>query len=456
MTSVAIGLLAVSCGVVMLVQTRRDATAILTLYLLSLWLIPAQLVFPVAGAIGTPAITVAVGCALWWSLCRLLPDQGIAEGAQPLRFAVLAFGWWMLLAYALAFTRLLTDLEASGADRAAIALIGSCGVALLGADGIASRARLDVLLRRFVVVAVVVASIGIAQSTTNFDPIQYVRVPGLVLNAELQTSELRSDLRRPYSTTLHPIEFSVVCAMALPVALHFARYAPKRRGAGRSPVNWWIAVIIIAAGVPMAVSRSGLLGLLVGLAVTSIAWDWRRRLNVAVAGVFLMAAMRVAVPGLLGTLRSLVVQAEHDPSVQGRLEDLARVRGYIGEAPLFGRGLGTFNPSDYFFLDNQLYGAAIMAGLIGMLVLLFLVAMAGVVSARAVRGMDEETRSLGFSIAGSVAVAAASMMAFDGGFAFPIFNGTLFLLIGCAGALWRLTLPPRAPHILDRLKRETI
>lgn len=208
-----------------------------------------------------------------------------------------------------------------------------------------------------------------------------------------------------------------------------------------------LPVFLIATAVPMTVSRSGVLGLVVGMGVASIAWDWRRRLNVAVAGVFFLMAMRLVVPGLLGTLRSLIVGAENDPSVQGRLADLVFVRQYVAETPVLGRGPGTFNPIQYFFLDNQLYGTWISSGFIGLLALLVLVATGIVVSARAGKHLDDESRSLGYAVAASIAVAGVSMATFDGE-AFHIYNGTLFVLLGSAGAFWRLTIGHRRQFVL--------
>lgn len=436
-----IGLLGAACASVVLLNSRRDVVTVLTVYIALLWLLPAQLILPGLSAIGYPAMVVALGCAGWWAIARAVPGMsGMPVGSQPVRSVLFTYGWWVLLTYAFTFLRPLTTIEANGADRAIIALCGLIGVALLAGDGIESVDRLEVLMQRLVTMASVVALIGIVQFATDFDPVAYVRLPGLEVNQPLIAEGSRSFFDRPYATTLHPIEFSVICAMVLPLAFHYAlhrRSDHTRRSSGIA----WLHVVLIASAIPMSVSRSGVLGVAVGMVVLSVVWNWRVRIKVAVGSLFFLIAMRAAVPGLLGTLRSMIVGASDDPSIQGRLRDVDMVRRYISESPIVGRGPGTFNPTDYFFLDNQYYGAALETGLPGLLLLLLVVAIGVTACIRSVaQERDDRKRSLGFAIAAGISVGGVSMVAFDG-FAFPIFIGTFFLMIGCGGCLWRLLQP---------------
>jgi hypothetical protein len=412
----------------------RDAVAVLSLFLAALFLLPARLVVPALGGIGTPARLLALGLAAWWVSGRLVPTFGLARGPQPVRTGIFVYGWWTLLTYALAYRRPLSDLEASGSDRAVITLIAMCGLALFVADGIGSRARLDVLVRRVVLFTTVMAAIGVVQFLTPIDPVQYIRLPGLVENREIVSVGARSIFDRPYSTALHPIEFGVVLAMVFPLALHRAMSAVRGRGWARQ----WLSVLLIAAAIPMTLSRSAILGVAAGLVVLALSWSWPRRANVAVAILVFTGLMRVAVPGLVGTLRNLFLKAENDPSIQGRLSDIGLVKKLLSEFPWFGMGHGTYDLGVYGVLDNQYFSTAVQSGVIGVVTLLFLLAVAGVAARRAVRRpRAPDGPQLGQALLASIVVAAVAMATFDG-FAFRIFTGLLFLLLGCCGALWRL------------------
>lgn len=425
------------CGVLAFLHSRRDAVALLSLHTAVLWLIPGRLVIRGMGAVGTPAIMVGLICCTWWLVSRALATRELSTGPQPVRIAVLWYGWWFMLTYAVAFLRPLSGVASRGADRAVIALIALTGVTLLAADGIDSIPRLERLLRRVVVFASIVAAIGIIQFSTDFDPVAYISVPGLQLNSEIIAEEARSLFDRPFSTTLHPIEFSVVCAMTLPLALHFAMNNDGTRG----KLSVWAPVILLSAAIPTAVSRSGLLAVVTGLAVAALAWSPRRRLNVAIGGLLFAIAMRAAVPGLLGTLSSLILGAEDDPSIQGRLQDTIVVKRLLSESWVFGLGPGVLDPEEYFFLDNQLYGTALSSGLVGLVLLLFCIVVGVITATSRMRYSPPPLRNLGYAVAGAIAAAGVTMMTFDS-LSFPVFAGYFFLLIGCAGCLWRLAGDP--------------
>lgn len=415
-------------------RSRRDPAAVLSLFGLVLLLIPARLVFPGVGGIGTPANLIALTCLAWWIAAFIVPSLGRATGPQPVRPALLFFVVTTLLSYAFAFHRPLTDLEVSGADRSLIALAALLGVALIAADGLQSRERLDALLRRLLILGSVVALIGVGQFLLRVEITPSIKPPGLVENSEIFTAKSRSLFQRPYSTTLHPIEFSVVMAALLPLAVHYALISRTQFQTLRN----WMVVGLLAGATAMGVSRSGILGLAVGIGTLSLGWDWRRRLNAAVVALLFMGAMKVAVPGLIGTLRNLILNASDDPSIQGRLEDIALVKAYLSETPVLGRGTGTFNGEEYFVLDNEYYKTLMENGLLGLLALLLLLLTACIAARRAASRYEQaEDKHLGQALLASILTFGVTMATFDG-LSYPMFSGVLFLLIGSAGAYWRL------------------
>ena len=81
------------------------------------------------------------------------------------------------------------------------------------------------VLRTLVVAVAVMAVVGLLQFRSGIDLAELVnRIPGLHENADLVSIQDREGFRRPAGTATHPIEFGCVIAMALPLALHLARF----------------------------------------------------------------------------------------------------------------------------------------------------------------------------------------------------------------------------------------
>lgn len=414
--------------------TRCDPVTLLSIYLMMLVLIPARFIFGPLGAVGTPGVLVGLVAAGWWCVSRLMPSLATSvPGVQPVRTTILGFAWVMVLTYGFAFTRALTSIESGGADRAIIALAALCGTTLLACDGIESHEQLERLLRRLVIAAVILAAFGILQFTTGVDPAQLLRLPGLGQSGELRSIQEGGAVRRVASTALHPIEFGVVLILALPFALHYAFHAPAVRRKRE-----WAKVMIIGVAVPMSVSRSAVLGVVVVMLFLMRGWSWRRRFNIGASVMMLLAGMHAVIPGLLGTIKSLILNAGSDPSVQGRTDDYGPLFALWRKTPWLGRGLGTFDPGENRYLDNQYLGSLIDTGVIGLaaLIVLLLVVMGCARGARR-RSSDTQTRDLASAMLASIAAAAVTFATFDA-LAFPMNAGVLFLLFGCVGTLWRL------------------
>lgn len=429
---VALGVL--FCVAVLLVRSRRDAVAFLTLFAVVLMLIPARLVLPGIGGVGTPANVVGLGLLIWWVAGTMVPAFGTARGHNPVRLGLVVYVGVVLLSYALAPMRPLTDLETSGSDRELIALLAMLGVALFALDGLETSGGLFRLTDRVIALGAVVAGIGMVQFFFQLDLLQYARPPGLVENSQVFAVKARSLFARPYSTTLHPIEFAVVLSMLFPLALTRAL-----ANAGR-PHNWWrfAAAGTLALSTMMAVSRSGILGLAAAGLVLAVGWSWRARLNAFVGAVIFLGLVRAAVPGLVGTLRNLFLNFDNDPSIQGRLDDVAEVRRIFPEHWLVGRGYGTWNVGEYFVLDNEYYRTLLTTGLLGVLGLFVLLGSIVAALVRVIRTTpDPAHRQLGYGLLAAVAVQASTMATFDA-LAYPMFTGLLFLTAGLAGALWRI------------------
>lgn len=421
------------------VVRRVDSVAVLSLFLVLLIGIPAQLVFAPLGAAGTPAQMLAMGVLVWW-VARRLAQLPARRAPQPVRRALLVFALALLGSYFAAATRPIDELELRAADRGLLSLCAWAGIVLATTDGIADRLRLDLLLRRLVTAVGALAALGVVQFFTGLDVARYLQIPGLVANTSYAEVLARADFRRPAGTATHPIEFGVVLAIVLPLALHYALHGESKR--------WrrWLPVVLIATALPISISRSAIVGAVVVLVFLLPTWPvgLRRRAYVALVG--LIGAVYLAVPGLLGTLRNLFtgLLGGGDSSTQSRTNSYTVAVHYIAERPILGRGVGTFLPS-YQILDNQYLITTIEAGLIGSLALFGLL-FTGVLTARGIRrrSADPAARSLAQSLAAAIAVALVAFGTFDA-LSFPMAAGTTFFVLGCIGALWRLevVLPGR-------------
>lgn len=424
----------------MTAESRADAVTILSVALALLIGVPAILVFAPLGASGSPGTLIGLLALFWWATARFVPSLNLDSGVQPIRIAILLLTMAILLSYSAAFTRVIAPVEARAADRGLISLAGWAGLALLTADGVRSYARLEVLIKRIVAGAGVLAGVGILQFAFGLDIAGMIRFPGLSANGAVDYISGRSVFRRVAGTASHPIEFGVVLTLALPLAIHLATSCRH----GRRGVQW-LAVALIAIAIPLSVSRSAILGLFIGMIVLFTGWSWRRRgYLLAITPVFLVG-VKVLAPGLLGTLSGLFAALAYDPSIQGRLSDYGMVDMFLSSAPALGRGFRTFVPTEYFFLDNQYLGAIVELGLIGLGAILVLFG-AALLSARGARRRvrDPVVRDLAQALAASVMIAAVTFGTFDT-LSFPMASGLIFLIIGCCGALWRLSGGQQGP-----------
>lgn len=415
-------------------RRKIDAVTLLSVWLVLLLAIPQRFVLAPVGAAGGPATLFAGLLLCVYLVAWLHPLFTVDHGRQPIRIAAVLFTCAMFASYVSANRHAIPTLELNGADRAVIFMFGWIGVLLLAADGIDSMDRLKTLIRRIVLLVTAMATLGITQFFTGLDAAQYIKIPGLTsIVAFTDLAGERGGLNRPSATALHPIELGALLAMTLPLAVHQARFAPPGLRFRR-----WLQVALIGMALAMTLSRSAILGLVVCLVVVLAAWPKkdRRFAYVVILGSFV--AMWITVHGLVGTISGLFLHFGSDSSTTSRTGALSAAKPFISQHPWFGRGFGTYMPQTYFFLDDQYLGSLIETGIVGIATLLTLFATGWCVARGARRvSTDAETRHLGQCLAASVAVATVTFATFDA-FSFVMAAGLTFLLLGCAGAAWRL------------------
>lgn len=408
-----------------------DAVGWLTVYLVLLLFVPSRLVVGPLASAGAPSMLFGLGSLVLWFLLLVGAARKAVIEPQPIRIALGALLFSIAVSYVLAMGRPMSPDEISPADVAVLALASWSGTLLLTHDGIHTRNRLDTLVWRFAVCGGMIAALGIVQVITRQPWVDQLTIPGLTSSPAYGLIS-RGGFPRPAGTAIHPIEYGVILAMLLPIVLHVGFHHSHR-----GPIVRWLPAVAVAGIIPLTSSRSAYLGALIGLIVCLIGWSRQRRLlvlGVAVGGVL---AMMVVTPNLLNSIIGMFTGAAEDPSITSRTDSFSLAFEFVANHPWFGRGLGTFLPK-YRIFDNQYLLLLVTAGIVGTVAFLGL-GITGVVTMFRLRTQlrDDASRDLAISLAAAVCAGFSCLFMFDA-FAFPMTMGTLFLLLGLAGAFRRI------------------
>lgn len=413
-----------------------DAATLGVVYVVVLAIVPAGLVFSGLPMKITPATVIGLGLAVCWLCAQMTSTLGMAKGSNPVRTAVFLLAASLVASYAFAMLTYLPKDEIKLADQRVVLTVALVGVTLVICDGIRSRERLDLLMQLVVLACAAVALVGIFQFVLDLDLTKYLSPPGLTMISEDAAISQRSDFRRVAGTTAHPIEFGVLCAMALPLALHYGFRARERQ---ENSIWWWLCTLLITVGLMFSISRSAVLGLLCVGVILFCSWSNRRRLRALAVVVVFLALTRIAFPGLLGTITGLFTNFSSDTSVAYRTHDYPVAAAQIAQSPVFGRGFGTFYTPKYLVFDNQYLGTFVEGGAVGLLALVGLFATAMVTAVRAiVRAVDPSHRDLSVALLACVSVPTVGCITFDL-FSFKTVSGVLFVILGAIGCAFRLT-----------------
>jgi O-antigen ligase len=417
----------------LVISSMWETTSVLTTLLFLIMLVPERLVIKPLGAAGRPGVMLAIACLLWWLNVTIVRGLGSQTKNQPARIMITPFCLSIVISYIVANSRPIVAEEVRSADRALLSLCAWVGVWMLTAEGVNSSNRLNTLLERMVKFGSVMGLFGVIQFLTGLDVTKWIVLPGLSGNSDLEELT-RNGLNRPASTTAHPIEFGVIMAMMLPLALHQFQVADgkkQRRWAG-------IRLLVLAFATFASVSRSAILGIVIAAIMLLPNLPKKTRRQLYWASPLLLVAIKFAAPGLLGTILKLFTGIGSDDSAASRTGSFSAVASYIQGRPIFGRGFGTFLPS-YHILDDQLLGALIEIGAVGLIALVALLLSGPVTAWRAAKRVrDPELRSLGIALSAAATVPATSFATFDA-LGFSTVAMLTFFAGGCCFAYARLS-----------------
>ncbi|MGW5421701.1 O-antigen ligase family protein [Streptomyces sp. NPDC003943] len=410
-----------------------DATAVLTGYLALALFLPSNLALPALGGAGTPANVFALLGLFWylatWCSGRLAP----APGTRTMRTVMFVVAVTVLLSYVANQDRISSQKEILAADRGLIVLLVWVSLVVLTTAGIQDRDRLDVLLRRLVVMGSIVAALGLYDFFTGTNIADSLRIPGLSSSTASVNVMDRGSFTRPRSLTAHPLEFSGMLAILLPFAVWHA-FDPARRHLGN--FKRWAPVVLLGGGLPLTVSRTSIIGIAIVALVMVPRWKPERRWTTIGILFGSVAVFKVLVPGLIGTITGLFSGSLNnaDSSTQARTIKYPKIYEYFLQDPVLGRGFGTFTPERYFFTDNQYLLTLAELGALGVACLLLL-GLTGVHQGGSIRRLarTESDRELGQAFFASAMVALVISATFDT-LSFPMFAGVFFLLLGAGGS----------------------
>jgi hypothetical protein len=417
---------------------KLDAATLISLMLVLLTIMPARLIIPGTTDVGRPAIVVCLLMFSWWVLVRFNPNL-VLVGPQPMRWALLIYWLSILASYGAGFLRGLTAMEANSSDRWLISTAAFSGLVLAAADGITNWERFRSVLRAFVWCAAFLAFIGLIEMVLSRDVTQYLVFPGLAEKGAAPPLQARGGGLRVASNTSHYIELSAVLATALPFAIHLARYSATKKQ--RRLVAG--AAILIGAGIPATISRTGIIAVIIMALCLMPLWTWRLRYNGILSCFAMLGVLAAAKPSFAATLLDMFTKFNDDPSITSRTERYALVGYYFSQTPWLGRGTGTWVPPQYQYLDNQWLATALCNGVIGVaaLALLYLIALTLAVLALK-RATTTEDKHVCAALISTQLIAMFVSATFDSLW-FDTYATTVALTLGLCGAVWRFTHPAR-------------
>lgn len=429
-------LAAVLVGGLLMIGRRRVWTGHLVMVLVALLLLfPAQFRISQLGALGSPGALVGLAAFALWLIGLVLRRPWMAAHRHPLRWMLLGLALSTMASFLAASYRPIDGLESRAAVRGLITILVIAGMVLVVSDTLLTRLDIRRLVQVLVMCGSVVSLLGVLQFRTGIDISSVISIPGFTYRPEEYSGE-RSGFVRIVSTTTNPLELAVVLAILLPLALYLGFTS-----SGRKRTFWFVNAGIISATIPMTVSRTAIVAAAVGLFVMMLGWPWRRRWHVLLVGLVGLVAVRLAIPGLAGTLYSFLFSAGGDPSLASRDRGQLFALRFFAERPLLGRGFGTYIPDRYVFLDNQVLLSAVETGVVGLVALFGLMITAiflGLGVRRAARGpAAAHDRELALALLAGVVTGTVVMVTFDA-LTFPTSRGLTMIVLGMVGALWRI------------------
>ncbi len=263
---------------------------------------------------------------------------------------------------------------------ALILLIAFVGIACYSIIKIQTSAQRSFVMGCLAIGLLFSCAAGILQNALSADLHLFFLPPGFVNNLPdsiagtgIQLIE-RAGATRAFGTSGHPIEFSVVAAVAVPLTLHFARFATERYVRVLATLGTGIALFSIPAGV----SRSGLIAFLVVFLIYMWSFTVRQLFTALALLLAAVSLQAIAMPNTIDALWQTIAGSAEDSSILVRIARYDHVAATIRAHPIFGIGFGEGSGSVYGVLDNQWFLTGVQGGVVG-IAALTLLSLGGVI-----------------------------------------------------------------------------
>ena len=405
----------------------------------AIFFFPSSMVISPLGAVGTVSIMLSCLLFVFWLASWLWGLHDPIPLRHPGRLAGAVFALGIMVSYISLYGGWVGEGTVSGlaaADRWVVLDIASLGLILCVGDALETRDQVLSVVRWLIAGGFFSSLVGLIQFTLHVNPMEWIQaaMPGFTYNGGDDAYQVRGNLVRVSGSTFHAIEFAVTSAMLLPLSMWRSMFDPRG-----SRFLHWAQTLLFGAAVIMTVSRSGVLGVAVALAV-SLPFMPRlvRRWTFVIAPILLVIAFAI-VPGFVGTITTALTADASDPSIANRVNNFPRVEMMIDRRPLFGTGPGTYDTRNLVnVLDNQYLTSAVTTGIIGLVCIAFYLLLPGVLAIVAARQTtDPNTRALAGALPGGLSAAGVCSVAFDS-LSFPVFALTFPLMVALAGVLWKI------------------
>lgn len=410
-------------------------------------LLPLNIVLagPLKG-LGSPARAIALAMACLTVLGFLLTTRSSNRTTMnPAAVMFTIFFSIQFLILGIGSIRMASPLAEESKDRMLFVLIGYAGVALYTSVRVSSPRAVEILLGCLAVSLTLNAAIGIIQIVADTDLRYFLQPPGFVKNDSITATggnlegEMsdRFGVLRAVGTSGHPIEFSVISAIAVPLTLHFARFAKTSRVRRLA----WIAAPITFGGVIVGVSRSGLLALAAGIFLYMFTLKIRQLALILIAGALALLGASFFVAKSTEALWQTITNSAEDDSVQVRIAALKIVSDIFHSNPWFGIGLGGTSNFETGHLDNQWLQHIAQGGVAGFLSLaiLFSGAIFGISAALRCAATPRE-RDQALTMGAMMLGLTASSYTYDM-FAFPQVTTIFLMLYALLWSRFRVPIP---------------
>lgn len=398
------------------------------------------MVFKPIGAAGTVPMILAVLMFVFWICSVLFGLHDPLKVRHPGRFAVVVLFLATSASYVALYAGITggsTEAARASADRWLILLIASAGIILVIGEVVQTMDDALLFLRALLAGALFCCVVAVVQFVFRINPMDWFQfaMPGFNYNGGDTPFQSRGALLRVSGSTFHSIELAVVSAMLLPLSIWRVIY--DRRGwIGFKLMGTSLLVFAIAS----TVSRSGILGLVVGLMVFIPFLPKVPRLWALIAAPVALAGLFLGVPGLISTLTETMTSSSTDPSISTRTNNYPRVEAMVAERPLVGAGPGNYVPDTAIhILDNEYLNAAVTLGIVGLVAVTIYLLVPGLTALWAARtSRDPQLKSLAGAVGAGGLVAGVCSLTFDS-LSFPVFALTYAVLAGLGGAVWLMT-----------------